>query len=127
MGQLIDDLLEFFEVKPPVDEPIHGGECEAGKNGLDELKPHWEKDRQIDIRVGELRLVTVDAALLKQVWVNLINNAVKYSRGRKPAVVEIGCLCQSNPATYYVRDNGTGFDMQYAHKLFGRISTAPPG
>lgn len=58
-------------------------------------------------------------ALLKQVWVNLISNAVKYTRGRDPAIVGIGCNRKDNENVYYVRDNGTGFDMQYAHKLFG--------
>jgi light-regulated signal transduction histidine kinase (bacteriophytochrome) len=57
--------------------------------------------------------------LLKQVWVNLLSNAFKYSRGRTPAVVEIGCRCEDGANVYFVRDNGTGFDMQYAHKLFG--------
>ena len=60
-----------------------------------------------------------DLALLKQVWVNLISNAVKYTRGREPGVIEIGCTRGNSENIYFVRDNGAGFDMQYANKLFG--------
>ena len=60
-----------------------------------------------------------DPALLKQVWVNLLSNAIKYTRDRKPAVVEIGCAHKNGETVYFVRDNGAGFDMQYANKLFG--------
>jgi two-component system, chemotaxis family, sensor kinase Cph1 len=58
--------------------------------------------------------------LLKQVYANLLGNAVKYSRGRNPAEIEIGCAGEEDGrAVLFVRDNGAGFDMQYAHKLFG--------
>jgi light-regulated signal transduction histidine kinase (bacteriophytochrome) len=56
---------------------------------------------------------------LKQVWINLIANAFKYTRRRAQAVVEIGCEDTARGRAYFVRDNGTGFDMQYAGKLFG--------
>jgi light-regulated signal transduction histidine kinase (bacteriophytochrome) len=70
--------------------------------------------------------------LLKQVWVNLLSNALKYTRKREMAVIEVGCMREPTSAhgygeelngkdetIYFIRDNGTGFDMQYAHKLFG--------
>jgi light-regulated signal transduction histidine kinase (bacteriophytochrome) len=62
-----------------------------------------------------------DRSLLKQVWQNLISNALKYSRRREPAIIEISCTANANGGglTYFVRDNGTGFDMAYSHKLFG--------
>ena len=60
-----------------------------------------------------------DPALLTQVWINLLSNALKYSRTRDPAVIEIGSTHESGETVYFVRDNGTGFDMRYAHKLFG--------
>jgi PAS domain S-box-containing protein len=119
MGQLIDDLLAFSRLSR---QPMSRYTVESSKlvkTVLDELKPQWEAGRQIDIRLGELPPCHGDPALLKQVWVNLISNAVKYTRGRKPAVVEISSLCEGDLTTYFVRDNGTGFDMQYAHKLFG--------
>ena len=57
--------------------------------------------------------------MLKQVWVNLISNALKYSRKRAAALIEIGSTSNNGEKVYFVSDNGTGFDMQYAHKLFG--------
>jgi len=61
-----------------------------------------------------------DPALLKQVWVNLISNALKFTRRQNVARIEIGCLTQEGGApVYFVKDNGVGFDMQYADKLFG--------
>ena len=57
--------------------------------------------------------------MLKQVWVNLLSNAIKYTRDRQPAIVEVGCTRENGENVYFVRDNGAGFDMQYANKLFG--------
>lgn len=62
-----------------------------------------------------------------QVWVNLLSNAIKYSRGRTPAVVEIGCRREDGEEVYFVRDNGAGFEMAYAHKLFGVCAAASDG
>ena len=69
--------------------------------------------------MGELPGCQGDRALLKQVWVNLLSNALKYTCKREAAVVEVGCVPQEGEAVYFVRDNGSGFDMKYAHKLFG--------
>jgi len=85
---------------------------------LEELDPQ-SRGGDIEIKIGNLPPCYGDAALLKQVWINLISNAIKYSRGRRPAVVEIGCEREEGDAVYLVRDNGTGFDMAYAHRLFG--------
>jgi light-regulated signal transduction histidine kinase (bacteriophytochrome) len=57
--------------------------------------------------------------LLKQVWLNLLSNALKYTRKRESALVEVGCVKTNGVETFFVRDNGTGFDMRYADKLFG--------
>ena len=57
--------------------------------------------------------------MLKQVWINLLSNALKYTSKREKALVEIGCTQEKGHNAYFVRDNGTGFDMQYANKLFG--------
>jgi light-regulated signal transduction histidine kinase (bacteriophytochrome) len=85
---------------------------------LDELKPQRE-GRQIEIRVGELPECDADPALAKQIWVNLLSNAIKYTRDRSPAIVEVGCERTEGANAYFVRDNGVGFDMKYANKLFG--------
>jgi light-regulated signal transduction histidine kinase (bacteriophytochrome) len=93
------------------------------RDALEELRSQRE-GRQIEVRVGELLPCQGDQALLRQVWVNLLSNALKYTRQREQALVDVGCLPESGETTigetvYFVRDNGTGFDMKYAHKLFG--------
>jgi light-regulated signal transduction histidine kinase (bacteriophytochrome) len=118
MGALIDDLLEFARLsqlalkKQAVDMDM------LVRTVLEELDP-LEQERKIEIRRGELPPCLGDPALLKQVWLNLISNALKYTRKCKAAIVEIRCARVNGANTYFVRDNGTGFDMQYAHKLFG--------
>jgi len=118
MGELIDDLLAFSRLsrQPLNRQPVDT----AGlvREVLEELNPA-ANNRLIETRVAELPSCLADAALLKQVWVNLISNAVKYTRGRNPAVVEIGCEGKNGEQIFWVRDNGVGFDMQYANKLFG--------
>jgi light-regulated signal transduction histidine kinase (bacteriophytochrome) len=83
--------------------------------GLDSQR----EGRQVELRIGELPACQGDPALLNQVWVNLLSNALKYTRHRQPAVIEIGCKLERDENVYFVRDNGAGFDMRYAHKLFG--------
>jgi light-regulated signal transduction histidine kinase (bacteriophytochrome) len=76
--------------------------------------------RHIVWQLAPLPTVVGDAPLLKQVLANLIGNAVKYSRPRDPARIEVGCAGEEGArVVLFVRDNGVGFDMQYAHKLFG--------
>jgi light-regulated signal transduction histidine kinase (bacteriophytochrome) len=60
-----------------------------------------------------------DAALLEQVWVNLISNAIKFSAHTEEAEIEVGARDEGSEVVYWVRDNGAGFDMRYAEKLFG--------
>jgi signal transduction histidine kinase len=84
-------------------------------------------DRPLSVRVAELPDCFGDPALLEQVLVNLLSNALKFTAGRDPAEIEIGTLRQGEETVYYVRDNGVGFDMRYAEKLFGvfqRLHTA---
>lgn len=118
MGTLIDDLLTFSRLsrtaleKHPIDMKGLVG------NVLGELHVQAQ-DRNLDIRIEELLPVFGDRALLKQVWTNLLSNAIKYTRDRGMAVVEIGCFPRNRENVYFVRDNGVGFDMRYADKLFG--------
>jgi PAS domain S-box-containing protein len=118
MGVLIDDLLAFSRLSRQLVNRQSVNTVKLVQNVIDELKPQLN-GRRIEIKVGELPACHGDPALLKQVWVNLISNAVKYTRGHEPAIVEIGCALENNENVYFVRDNGAGFDMQYANKLFG--------
>jgi signal transduction histidine kinase len=77
-----------------------------------------EPNRTIDITLPVLATAEGDPVLIKQVWINLLNNAVKYSATRPVTKIEIGCEEKANEVVYYVRDNGTGFDMRYYDKLF---------
>lgn len=74
--------------------------------------------RTVELHLGELPPCSADPALLKQVWVNLLANALKYSARRARAVIEVGCRTAGGVATFFVRDNGAGFDMRHAGKLF---------
>jgi PAS domain S-box-containing protein len=121
MGRLVEDLLAFAhlgrrQIKKQAVEP-----AALVQQCLDELR--GEQDgRQIKIIMGNLPPCKAEPALLKQVWTNLLSNAIKYTRNREVATIEIGCRDDRGPSgqqTYYVRDNGVGFDMQYVDKLFG--------
>jgi len=118
MGALIDDLLTFSRLSRT---PLKKQEVNTGKlvrHILEELNSRRE-GRQVGIQIGDLPACQGDPALLKQVWINLISNALKYTRRRETAVIEIGCKLEQDENVYFVRDNGAGFDMRYAHKLFG--------
>jgi PAS domain S-box-containing protein len=118
MGCLIDDLLLFSRVgrdemcKIPVDTNQLVQEVIAN------LRPDTEH-RNIAWTIASLPPVAADRAMLRQVFANLIGNAVKYTRGREPATIEIGCYGSPEESVIFVRDNGAGFDMRYVHKLFG--------
>ena len=120
MGMLIDDLLAFSRMSRSemqriaicTDAMVH----EVVKSAL-QGEP---KERRIVWTIGPLPAVEADPSMLRQVWTNLISNAVKYSRKRPTAEIEIGCDdTLEAEVVFFVRDNGVGFDMQYADKLFG--------
>ncbi len=118
MGMLIDDLLTFSRLgRAPLNkQTVHTGPLV--RSVLEDLSAQRE-GRQIEVRIGELPPCLCDPALLRQVWLNLVSNALKYTRKREPAVIEIGCEQKRDGDVWFVRDNGTGFDMRYADKLFG--------
>jgi light-regulated signal transduction histidine kinase (bacteriophytochrome) len=76
-------------------------------------------DQRLQVRVGRLPACLGDEALIKQVWLNLLANAVKYSSKRAIATIEVGACDGGREISYFVRDNGVGFDMKYSEKLFG--------
>ena len=118
MGVLIDDLLKFSRLgRSPLNKKEVNTD-ELVRRVVDGLNSERE-GRQIEIQIGDLPLCQGDPALLNQVWVNLVSNAIKYTRHRQRAVIEIGCKVGRDENVYFVRDNGAGFDMRYAHILFG--------
>jgi light-regulated signal transduction histidine kinase (bacteriophytochrome) len=119
MGTLIDDLLSFSRM----------GRYEMSKMQVDlgslvqevilEIEPD-AGDRAVRWQVGDLPVVTGDRSMLRIVLVNLISNALKFTRPREQAEIEIGCTRGTGTETiWFIRDNGVGFDMNYAGKLFG--------
>jgi len=113
MGMLVDDLLAFSRLGRHHLNKQTVSVTELVQRVLVELKVD-QQGRQVEITIGELPTCQCDPALLKQVFVNLLANALKFSRTRAVAQIEIGY-----DSAYFVRDNGVGFDMKYADKLFG--------
>jgi len=118
MGQLIDDLLAFSRL----------GRKELLKQNVsmkDMINQVWEEhvqnagERHIELVLKEVPDAYVDNVTIRQLWVNLVSNAIKYTRHKKDAVVEVGSEEGNDMLTYYIKDNGAGFDMRYYDKLFG--------
>jgi len=118
MGQLIDDLLTFSRLsrQPLTVQTV--APAEVARQVWKGLRAERE-GRRVELTLGELPPCQADPALLKQVYANLLANALKFTRRREVAQIEVGCREESGQVVYFVKDNGVGFDMQYAHKLFG--------
>lgn len=118
MGQLIDDLLAFSRLsrqefaKSPIDM------AQLVQSVVAEMR-RVEPNRSVAITMHPLAPSYGDSAMLRQVFANLISNALKFSQHQPQASVEIGCYGENQECVYYVKDNGVGFDMQYVDKLFG--------
>jgi PAS domain S-box-containing protein len=118
LGQLIDGLLAFSRLsRQPLSKRLISPELIVN-HVLEELQPD-HAGRRINLRTSRLPACQADPTLLQQVFANLLSNAFKYSRHRDPAEIEIGAQTGARQCVYFVRDNGAGFEMQYAHKLFG--------
>jgi PAS domain S-box-containing protein len=118
MGNLIDALLSFSRLN----------KAEMQKQVLDHksiitgIIPIFQDEilkRKIDIKINELHHETGDLQLIKQVWTNLISNAIKYTGKKENPEIEIGSFEEEGEIVFYVKDNGAGFNMKYADKLFG--------
>lgn len=118
MGRLVDDLLNLSRVGRAdiKSEPVNLNDLV--RQVIGELKSDVA-GREIEWRVGALPTVSGDAGLLKQVFANLLGNSIKYTRPRPRAVIEVGLETAEGAPAVFVRDNGVGFNMQYADKLFG--------
>lgn len=118
MGKLVDDLLQFsrtgrqelhkttFNMNDLVDEVVQN------------IKNEYV-DRKVNWNIQNFPESFGDPSLLKQVWINLLDNAVKYSKNQEKSEITIEFKNENNNLIFSVRDNGVGFDMKYAHKLFG--------
>jgi light-regulated signal transduction histidine kinase (bacteriophytochrome) len=115
MGRLIDDLLAFSRLgrQDPAARRVDMAELAA------QVVAEMRGESKVAVEVGPLPAADADRAMLKQVWANLVGNAFKYSAKREAPRVEIGGKVQGAEHVYWVRDNGAGFDMRYAQKLFG--------
>jgi signal transduction histidine kinase len=122
MGRLIDSLLDHAHLggrllaRMPVDPAA------AARGAAEQIRADAGTTRIVDITVDEMPRCEADPVLLGQVYENLIGNAVKFTRGRDRAVIRVGSRQSEDErgdAVYFVRDNGIGFDMRYAPKLFG--------
>jgi len=118
MGRLVDDLLNLAQLgrqdvhtrATPLDTLVN--------DTVSELRADWG-DRKIQWAIGALPTVECDPGLLKIVFTNLLSNAIKYTRPREVAKIAVGCTGSNGRCTIAVQDNGVGFNMKYADKLFG--------
>jgi light-regulated signal transduction histidine kinase (bacteriophytochrome) len=118
MSELIDGLLTFSHLgRQPLDQTEINME-EVAKSTFEEVQAA-NKERRVLIELQALPPAFGDRATIHQVLYNLISNAFKFTRPKPQPSIEIGCQETGNENTYYVRDNGVGFDMQYSPKLFG--------
>jgi len=118
MGELIDDLLAFSRLSRKEMRAAAIDMQTLASSVFHELATETDKAR-IEFQIGSLPPVAGDPKLIRQVWVNLLSNAIKFTSREKRAVIEVGSMDSRSETIYYVRDNGTGFDMRYAGKLFG--------
>lgn len=118
MGALIEDILTFSRLNR---QPLSRQLVEPAmlvREVMAELR-HDEEGREIDLTIGALLPCQADLALLRQVLVNLLSNALKFTRKRTSARIVVGSRLEDGNVVYYVKDNGAGFEMVYADKLFG--------
>src|SRR5204863_8176873 len=119
MGQLIDQLLEFSRIsrkeiaKSKVDMNM------VVKTAVMELTENKGTDARISLNITPLEQAVCDISMIRQLWLNLISNAIKFSSKKKHGTIEIGCYKKDNRTIYYIKDDGVGFDMKYTDKLFG--------
>jgi len=117
MGQLIDDLLAFSRMGRKAMEQVPVDMNRIVAIVREELK-HETENRNIHWLIHPLPPAMGDRTMLHQVWTNLLSNAIKFTRPKEEAIIEIGARELEKEIVYYVRDNGVGFPMKYAGRLF---------
>ncbi len=118
MGKLIDALLAFSKLNR---SELSKTNADTKKIVSQALQLFYQdiRERGITININALPKSFGDSQLLSQVWINLLSNAVKYTRNKEKAIIEIGGYTENNFSVFFVKDNGAGFNMKYASKLFG--------
>ena len=118
LGELIDDLLSFSKIgRSSLNPSLIDMEKMVRNQFEGKISPN-EKEK-IKLNVGKLHKAFGDVTLLGQVWINLLTNAIKYSSKNEISEISIDSSVSGKMITYFIKDNGVGFDMQYVHKLFG--------
>jgi signal transduction histidine kinase len=118
MGQMVDEMLKLAHTGRQALQVERTGLSSLVEDVVTLLSPEVE-GRQVQWKIGELPFVECDPVLIRQVFQNLIGNALKYSRPRSPAVIEVGQAEIEGKHVIFVKDNGVGFEMDCADKLFG--------
>jgi PAS domain S-box-containing protein len=118
MGNLIDGLLAFSRLGRQALASSEVDMTELAHDALLETAAA-EPGRNVEVRIGQLPPALGDRLLFRQIFVNLLSNAMKFTRGKDPAVIEVGSMPSGDNNIFFVKDNGVGFDMRYVDKLFG--------
>jgi PAS domain S-box-containing protein len=118
MGQLIDDILKFSRAGRTQLTFSEVDMAGLAREVWEELAP-TAAGHELKVEIGAIPPARGDRAMLRQVFVNLLSNAIKFSRAKPSAVIKVGAAVEAGERIYFVQDNGAGFDMQYADKLFG--------
>lgn len=118
MGALIDDLLQFSRTGRKEMQETKLDMNQVLQEVLISVEHDTEK-RKIEWDLATLPIIKGDHSLLRIVWYNLLNNAVKFTKVKDIAHIQVGFKEEENEYIFFVRDNGAGFDMRFANKLFG--------